>query len=336
MSGSTASASPITIADVETAAERLRPHLAPTPFRHYPLLDALVGHGITISVKHENHQPTQSFKIRNGLNAVLALSPEQRARGGIGASTGNHGLGIAYAGRLTGVPITVCVPVGNNPEKNAAIRGLGAELLELGATYEETVHECARVRDVRGLTLLHSTNDPHVIAGAGTMTLEILDQAPALDALVIALGGGSQSVGALTVAAARRPSLRVYAVGASGAPAQYESWRRGERLTGQPIDTFAEGIATGSAYALTFDALRAGLAGFVQVTDAEMYAAILDLVRITSNLPEGAGAAGLAGLRRLAPDLAGQCVGIVMCGGNLGLRHLERAMQTAAGSRAPQ
>ena len=318
--------SPIDIADVEAAAERLRPHLTPTPLRRYPLLDAEIGHGISVWVKHENHQPTQSFKIRNGLNAVLALSPEARARGAIGASTGNHGLGIAYAGRLSGVPVTVCVPEGNNPQKNAAIRALGAELLEVGATNEDTVRECARIREARGLTLLHSTNDPHVIAGAGTMTLEILEQEPALDALVIALGGGSQSVGALTVATARKPSLRVYAVGASGAPAQYESWRRGERLTGQAIDTFAEGIATGSAYELTFDALREGLAGFVTVTDAEMYAAVRDLLRLTANLPEGAGAAGFAGLRTLAPELAGQRVGIVMCGGNLGMKDLGIAL----------
>jgi threonine dehydratase len=313
------------MADVQAAAGRLQPHLGVTPLRWYPLLDAEIGHDLRVWVKHENHQPTQSFKVRNGLNAVLALPPEARARGGIGASTGNHGLGIAYAGRLTGVPIAVCVPLGNNPQKNAAIRALGAELIEVGATYEETVRECARIREARGLTLLHSTNDPHVIAGAGTMTLEILGQEPELDALVIALGGGSQSVGALTVAAALRPSLRVFAVGAAGAPAQYESWRRGVRLTGQPIDTFAEGIATGSAYELTFDALREGLAGFVTVTDAEMYAAIRDLVRLTANLAEGAGAAGFAGLRKLAPELAGQRVGIVMCGGNLGLQDLRIA-----------
>jgi len=158
------------------------------------------------------------------------------------------------------------------------------------------------------------------------MTLEILAQAPPLDALVIALGGGSQAVGALTVAAARQPGLRVYAVGASGAPAQYESWRRGERLTGQAVQTFAEGIATGAAYELTFETLRAGLAGFVTVTDEALYAAIRDLIRVTQNLPEGAGAAGLAGLRELAPELAGRRVGIVMCGGNLAERDLRRAI----------
>jgi len=321
--------SPVSFADVQAAAERLAPHLATTPVRQYPRLDADIGHGISVFVKHENHHPTQSFKIRNGLNAVLGRDADQRARGCIGASTGNHGLGIAYAGRLTGTPITVCVPVGNNPEKNAAIRALGATLVETGATYDATVAECRRIQEEQGLALLHSTNDPLVVAGAGTMTLEYLAQANELDALVLALGGGSQSVGALTVAAALRPSLKVYAVGASGAAAQFESWKSGRMLEAQPASTFAEGIATGSAYALTFDTLRAGLAGFVQVSDDAMRASIRDLLRYTGNLAEGAGAAGLAGLRLLAPELAGKRVGIAICGGNLSLAELARTMATA-------
>ncbi len=316
----------ITVDDVRAAEARIRPHLAPTPMRHYPLLDALVGHGIEVWVKHENHHPTQSFKIRNGLNTVLGRDEASRRRGIIAASTGNHGLGVAYAGKLTGTPVTICVPEGNNPEKNAGIRALGAELVEVGARYDATIAACAAMAAERGMTIAHSTNDPLVLAGAGTMTLEILAQAPPLDALVIALGGGSQAVGALTVAAARQPGLRVYAVGASGAPAQYESWRRGERLTGQAVQTFAEGIATGAAYELTFETLRVGLAGFVTVTDEALYAAIRDLIRVTQNLPEGAGAAGLAGLRELAPELAGRRVGIVMCGGNLAERDLRRAI----------
>ena len=316
----------ITVDDVRAAEARIRPHLAPTPMRHYSLLDALVGHGIEVWVKHENHHPTQSFKIRNGLNTVLGRDEASRRRGIIAASTGNYGLGVAYAGKLTGTPVTICVPEGNNPEKNAGIRALGAELVEVGARYDATIAACAAMAAERGMTIAHSTNDPLVLAGAGTMTLEILAQAPPLDALVIALGGGSQAVGALTVAAARQPGLRVYAVGASGAPAQYESWRRGERLTGQAVQTFAEGIATGAAYELTFETLRAGLAGFVTVTDEALYAAIRDLIRVTQNLPEGAGAAGLAGLRELAPELAGRRVGIVMCGGNLAERDLRRAI----------
>jgi threonine dehydratase len=317
---------PITFSDVLAAHDRIKPHLAPTPLRSYPELDALVGHGVRVWVKHENHQPTQSFKIRNGLSAITALSAEARAKGVIGASTGNHGLGLAYAGRLLGVRVTICVPLNNNPDKNAGIRALGAELVEFGANYDESAAECARICEERRMTLVHSTNNKDVIAGAGTMTIEILEQRPDLDALVIATGGGSQAVGALTVAAATKPSLTVCAVGAAGAPAQYESWKAGKVLSGLPVKTMAEGVATASAYEMTFDALKGGLAEFVTVSEDEIYQGIRDYVKVTHNIAEGAGAVGLAGLKKLAPKLAGQHVAIVLCGGNLSNLSLRRAI----------
>ena len=317
---------PITLDDVLAAHERIRPHLAPTPLRNYPELDSLIGHGVQVWVKHENHQPTQSFKIRNGLSAVTALPAEARAKGVIGASTGNHGLGLAHAGRLLGVRVTICVPANNNAEKNAAIRALGAELVEFGVNYDESAAECARICEARGMTLVHSTNNRDVIAGAGTMTVEILEQRPGLDALVIATGGGSQAVGAITVAAAKKPSLTICAVGAAGAPAQYESWKAGRKLSGLPVNTMAEGVATGSAYEMTFDTLKDGLREFVTVSDDEIYQGIRDYMRITHNIAEGAGAVGLAGLKKLAPRLSGQHVAIVLCGGNLSTEMLRRAI----------
>jgi threonine dehydratase len=317
---------PISFDEVVAARDRIRPHLTPTPLRNYPALDMLVGHGIQVWVKHENHHPTQSFKVRNGLSAITALPPAARAKGVIGASTGNHGLGLAYAGRLLGVRVAICVPNGNNPDKNEAIRSLGAELIETGANYDESMSACARICEERGMTLVHSTNNRDVIAGAGTMMLEILEQRADLDAIVIALGGGSQAVGALAVVAEKKPSLTICAVSAAGAPAQYESWKAGRILTGLPVKTFAEGIGTGSAYEMTFETLRAGLADFTVVTDDEMYQGIRDYIRITHNIAEGAGAAGLAGLRKLAPKLAGQHVAIVMCGGNLSNLALRRAV----------
>lgn len=307
---------PITIDDVQAAAKRLRPHIQPTPLRSYSILDQDVGHRIRIWVKHENHHPTQSFKIRNGLNCVLGLDDAARKRGVIGASTGNHGQGIAYAGRMTGTPVTVCVPVGNNPQKNAAMRALGAELVEHGSNYDETVTECLRLCEARGMTLLHSTNDPLVIAGAGTMTLEILEQQPAVDAIVVALGGGSQATGAMTVTRALKPSVKVYAVGAAAAPAQYESWKQRKLLTGLPVATMAEGIATASAYELTHPALVEGLAGFVTVSEDEIKQGMRDLLRFTGNIAEASGAVGLAGSRKLAAELEGKTVAIVICGGN--------------------
>src|SRR5690606_16143309 len=151
---------------------------------------------------------------------------------------------------------------------------------------------------------------------AGTMTLEILEQQPAIDAIIVALGGGSQATGAMTVTRALKPSVKVYAAGAAAAPAQYESWRQRKLLTGLPVATMAEGIATASAYELTHPALVEGLAGFVTVSEDEIKQGMRDLLRFTGNMPEASGAVGFAGLRRLAAELEGKTVGIVMCGGN--------------------
>jgi len=308
---------PVTFPEIVATEARLRAHFVPSPARHYPLLDALVGHGIRVFVKHENHLPTGSFKVRNGTAAMTALSPEAAARGVIAATTGNHGLGLAWAGARCGVSVTICVPEGNNPEKNAGIRALGATLVETGTRYDETVVACQAIAEREGRTLIHSTNHLDVIRGAGTMALEFLTEVPELDALVIALGGGSQSVGACVVRDARRPALQVFAAQSTGAPAQHDGWHDGVPRQGAPVATFAEGVATGSTYALTFDALRSGLADFVLATDDAIAQAIRDLWSTTHNLAEGSGATGLAGLRVLAPRLAGQTVGIAICGGNL-------------------
>jgi threonine dehydratase len=317
---------PISFDDVLAARARLLPYLSPSPLRRYPLLDELVGHGIQVFVKHENHLPVQTFKVRNALSAVTALSDAERARGIIGATTGNHGQGMAYAGQLLGVRTTIVVPGRNNPEKNAAIRSMGAELVEFGASYDLAAAHCAELAAARGMTLVHSTNNLGVIAGAATMTLEILEQQPDLDALFIALGGGSQSVGAIVVARQLRPSLKVVAVQSEGAAAQYQSWKRGTILRDQPVRTFAEGIATGQAYEGTFPALQSGLADFLLVSEQQLADALVDLIRTTHNLPEGAAAGGLAGLRTVAEHYAGQKVGIVMCGGNISVAALAKVL----------
>jgi threonine dehydratase len=318
---------PISFDDVLAARDRLRPYLDPSPLRQYPLLDELVGHGIRVFVKHENHLPVQTFKVRNGLSAITALDQATRARGVIGASTGNHGQGMAYAGQLLGVPTTIVVPVGNNPDKSAAIRSMGATLVEFGATYDASAVHCAELAESRGLTLIHGINNLHVMAGAATMSLEMLEQEPGLDVVFIALGGGSQAVGALTVARALRPSMKVVAVQSEAAPAQYESWKRGTILRGRPVKTFAEGIATGQAYDGTFATLKEGLADFITVTEAQLADSLRELIRTTHNLPEGAAAGGLAGLRKVAAEYAGQKVGIVMCGGNIGVAALREVLR---------
>src|SRR5580704_13248937 len=168
---------PITLDDIVAARERIRSLLPlPTALRRYAPLEAVVGRGIRVWVKHENHLPTNAFKARNALSAMTNLSVEARARGVVAATRGNHGMGVAFAGAELGVPVTICVPLGNNPEKNEAIRGFGATLIEQGRDYDESVAVAKALVAERGLRLVHSTNDRDVIAGAGTMTLEILEQ----------------------------------------------------------------------------------------------------------------------------------------------------------------
>jgi threonine dehydratase len=317
---------PITYDEVLQARERLRPHLAPTPLRSYPALDTAVGRGIRVLVKHENFQPTGAFKVRNGLSALTALDEGERRRGVVAATRGNHGLGVAWAGRRLGVPVTVCVPCGNNPEKNEAVRALGARLVEEGRDYDESVSVAERLVRDEGLHIVHSTNDPSVVAGAATLTLEMLEEAPQIEAIVYSIGGGSQAVGGLSVVRERRPAVAVYGVQASGASAIHDAWHAGRPLSKPSADTFADGLATRNTYALTFGALLTGLAGFVAVSDAAIAEAVRRLLATTHTLVEGAGAAGLAGLLALGDAIAGKTVGIVLSGANIDVVTLGRVL----------
>ncbi len=320
------SAWPVTIADVLQARKRLRELLPKTPLRHYAPLDEAVGYGIRVFVKHENHQPTQAFKVRNALAALTALSDDEKKRGVVGATRGNHGAGLAWAGQILRIPVAVCVPVGNNPEKNEAVRGYGAELFEEGDDYDAAVLVAERLVRERGMTLVHSTNNRQVIAGAGTMALEMIEQQPTLDALVLSVGGGSQAVGALAVARAMRPGMQIFGVQAQGACAIHDSWHAGKPLSGMVAHTFADGLATRSTYAMTFDALREGLSGFVKVSEAGLAEAVRLMIRTTHNLAEGAGAAGLAGLLELRDNLSGKSVGICLSGANIDAETLRRVL----------
>jgi threonine dehydratase len=317
---------PIDFIDVLEARRRIRPHLAPTPLRRYAELEKAVGRDLSTFVKHENHNPTNSFKVRNALSAMTLLPKDAQRSGVVAATRGNHGQGLAWAGSRLGISVVVCVPTDNNPEKNAAMRGFGAEVIEEGRDYDEAVAVAARLSRERGLTIVHSTNDRGVISGAATLTLEMLEEQPDLDAIVYAVGGGSQIVGGMVVARAIRPNLPVFGVQAEGASSLYESWKAKRPVTTGKAATIADGIATRSVYEMTFPALLEGVSVFVTVSEREIAEAIRTLLSTTHNLAEGAGAAGLAGLRKLAPELAGIRVGIVISGGNLDSKLLARIM----------
>jgi threonine dehydratase len=322
---------PIQYADVVAAKKRIAALLTETRARNYPVLDELVGHDLEIWVKHENDQPTGSFKIRNGLSATSALSSDEKARGVVAASRGNHGQGVAYAGKLLGIATTIFVPEGNSPSKNRAMRKLGASLVEGGRDYDESMAAAQEHAREGGRTLVHSTNDPNVIAGAGTIALEFLDQVPDLDALVVAVGGGSQAVGSLTVARENRPALQVFGVQAAKASAIHDGYHAGHEVQKDTADTFADGLATRSCYPTTFPALCEGLVDFVTVSEGEIAEAIRRYLRGASTLAEGAGAAGLAGAAKLGPRLAGKKVGVILSGGNIDLEVLQSVLDGSLG-----
>ena len=203
-----------TLADVLEARLRISPHLGPTPLYGYAALNELLG--AEVFVKHENHQPVGAFKVRGGVNLISQLSREERERGVIAASTGNHGQSIAYAARLFGVRATICVPERANPVKVASMRGLGAELVFHGRDYDEAREHCEQLARERGYRYVHSGNEPLLIAGVGTETLEILEQQPRIEAIVVPVGGGSGAAGACIVAKAINPAVRVIGVPVGG------------------------------------------------------------------------------------------------------------------------
>src|SRR5438034_11558648 len=179
-------------ADVLDAARQIRPYLQPTPLRRYPPLERLVG--TELYVKHENHNPTGAFKVRGGINLVASLSADER-RGVITASTGNHGQSIAFACQRERVPCTVVVPIGNNPEKNAAMRAFGAEVIEFGRDFDDAGERVEEMTRQGGLRYVHSANEPLLLAGVGTYALEIFEELPNADVIVVPIGGGSGACG---------------------------------------------------------------------------------------------------------------------------------------------
>ena len=321
---------PISFQDVVNASRQLRQYLPVTPLRNYQALDQAVGHKIEVHVKHENHLPTNSFKVRNGLSVLASLTPEQRKHGVVAATRGNHGQGVAWAGALLGIPVTICVPLSNNPEKNAAMRGFGATVIEDGHDYDEAIRVAQELVHSRAMTLVHATNNRRVLAGAATMSLEmVVDQAAELDAVVMAIGGGSMAVGALTVLRKLRPEIEVYGVQAEGASAMHESWHAGQPVVKHTAQTIADGLATRGVYEMTFSTLREGLTDFITVSDELIAEAVRMLLKTTHNLAEGAGAAGLAGLLSLRERLAGKRVGIVLSGSNIDETTLRWVMKAA-------
>jgi len=312
------------LADVHAARERIGAYIRPTPLLRHPLLDA--ESGLELWVKHENHNPTGAFKVRGGLNVIASLSADERARGVVTASTGNHGQSIAMASRLHRVACTVWVPEGNNPEKNAAIVAMGATVEETGRDFDEARERCERRAGETGARYVHSANEPLLLAGVATYALEVFEALPEADVIFVPIGGGSGACGFITVRNALGRKARIIGVGAANADAVYRSWRGPERVTGTSAATFAEGMATRVTFDLTFGLLKQSLDDFVLLSEEELAEGVRIALRCTHNLAEGAGAASLAAARRARSDLAGKKVVCVMSGGNIDARTLRDVM----------
>jgi len=296
--------------------------MRPSPLLKHPLLDEWIGRSTW--VKHENHNPTGSFKVRGGLNLVAQMSDEEKRHGVICASTGNHGQSVAMACRLHGVRCRVVVPVGNNPDKTAAMRALGAEVLEHGRDFDEA-REFVESRSAReGWRYVHSANEPHLIAGVATYAVEIFEDCPDVDCIFVPIGGGSGAAGCALVRTALGSRAKVIGVQAARADAFTRSWRGPVRVEGS-ADTFAEGIATRTTYDLTFEMLKSSLDNVVTLEESEIEEGVAAALGCTHDLAEGAGAAALAAARKSNLP-AGARVVCVMSGGNADRRTLRRAL----------
>ncbi len=302
------------LAEVFAARQRIEPYLKPTPLYRYPALDAMTG--ARVWVKHENHQPVGAFKVRGGVNLVRQLTADERRRGVIAASTGNHGQSVAYAADLFGVRAVICMPERANPVKVESMRALGAELVFHGRDFDEAREHCEKQAAERRSRYIHSGTEPALIAGVATYTLELLEARPDIEAIVVPVGGGSGAAGACVVAKAVRPSIEVIGVQSAAAPAAYRSWRAGSLVT-DTTSTFAEGLATRTAFELPQRILRESLDDFVLVAEDALKDATRLMIEKTRNLVELAGAAPLAAVLTDPGRFAGREVALICSGGNI-------------------
>jgi threonine dehydratase len=319
----------LTLADFRAAHDVIRPHLPPTPLWSYPLLDREFG--ASVLVKHENTQPVGAFKVRGGLTLLDAMGEVARARGTVTWSTGNHAQSMAYASHLYGAPCTVVMPADTSPVRAAAVEAWGGRAVLTGDTLEDAQQHAGKMAAESGARLVNPGDTPELLAGVGTLYVEILEQRPGLDAIVVPVGSGTGAAAACLVAAALAPGCAVIGVQSAASPAAHDSWRAGDLLS-RPNRTAVAGLATGRGFALPQRVMRAGLADFLLVSDEEIGAARRLLATTAHTLAEGAGAAGIAAVLS-RPDLfAGRSIAAVCTGGNADRSELETMVDRRGGT----
>ncbi|MFQ6037304.1 MAG: threonine/serine dehydratase [Candidatus Aminicenantales bacterium] len=306
--------------DILEARNIISDFLPRTPLYSYPELNQLLD--AKVFVKHENHLPTGAFKVRGGINLISHLTREQKGRGVVTASTGHHALSIAYASGLFGVPATIIMPEDSNPTKVKAIRSLGAEIEFFGRIFDESRAYAEKRAGEEGRRFIHPANEPFLIAGVATYAVEVFEDVPSMDVLIVPVGGGSGASGCCLVKSVLNPDCEVIGVQAEKAPAAYLSWKEG-RIVEDKMETAAEGLATKVGYELTQGILRDYLSDFILVSEEEMGQAILLIMETIRNMAEEAGASPLAAALKIKPRLRKKKVALILTGGNISLSRLQ-------------
>lgn len=314
----------VTLEDVKQAQSRIKGYVTRTPLHRYISLDKLIG-AEEVYVKHENHQRLGAFKMRGGVNLISQLSQQERECGVSTASSGNHGQSIAYAASMFGTKAIVGVPENANPGKVESMLNLGAKVIHHGKFFDETKSYMQMLSKEEGYRYIDAVDEPDLIAGVGTYTLEILEDLPNVDVIIVPIGGGSGASGTCIVAKQINPDIKIIGVQSEQAPAGFLSWKQG-RIVEATMESHAEGLATGSGYQTPLEILTKYLDDFVLVSDDDMDNAVILHLQNTHNLTEHAGAASLAGALRIKDELVGKKVVLIMSGGNLSMQHLKEAL----------
>jgi threonine dehydratase len=315
----------IQLADVLAARERLRDSIYLSPCPHSVMLSALTGQQVYL--KLENLQMTGSFKERGALNRIALLTPEQAARGVIAASAGNHAQGVAYHATKRGIRAVIVMPLTTPLVKVTATRDFGAEVLLYGANYDEAFTEAMRLCADQGLTFIHPFDDPDVMAGQGTIGLELLEQVPQLEAVVVPIGGGGLISGIACAIKETRPEIRIVGVQTSRLPSMAAAVEAHHPVTIDPATTIADGIAVRRAGELTLPLVERYVDEIVTVDEDEIASAILMLLEREKTLAEGAGATALAALLQHRTSLQGAHTAVLVCGGNIDVTLLSRIIE---------
>jgi len=314
--------SPLTLADVRAAAGRIAGKVVHTPTLHSKTLSKLAG--CDIWLKFENLQFTAAYKERGALNALLTMPEEKRRRGVIAASAGNHAQGLSYHGSQLGLPVTIVMPRTTPTVKVMQTESVGGTVVLEGETFDQAYAHARRLETELGLAFVHPFDEPAVAAGQGTVALEMLEDVPEIDTLVIPVGGGGLATGMGTAARGLNPDVRLYGVEAKLFPSMYNMLKGTEDPIGG--DTLAEGIAVYEPGKFTSAILADLLDDFLLVTESEMESALALLLQIEKTVVEGAGAAGLAAVLANPALFAGRKVGIVLTGGNIDTRLLANVL----------